>query len=156
MISPFPTNKSDAVIWSGIVRSMIDAENRLVNERIGWLTTVQGLLFASLGIVWDKPNAIEFIRVLCGLGISVALIVFMALVGATRAQVELIGWWDATRPSHFSGPDVVGLRPPRTPLFLKYLAPWNWLAFVFILAWIIIWLVTEKMAATQAFHVPPI
>jgi len=88
--------------WAEVVRSMIDQENKLVSDRVGWLTTVQGLLFAGLGFAWDKPTAAAFIRVLCSLGVSISVIVLLSLVGATQAQVELLEWWDANRPSHYT------------------------------------------------------
>ncbi len=45
-----------------VVRAMIDAENRLVNDRMAWLTTLQGLLFAALGFVWEEPDVRMLIR----------------------------------------------------------------------------------------------
>ena len=34
-----------------IIRSMIQHENQLINERLTWLLTFQGLLLAALGFV---------------------------------------------------------------------------------------------------------
>jgi len=97
--------------FSQTIRSMIDSENALVNHRVGWLTTLQGLLFAALGVAWDKPTAASLVPIFCVLGIGTAVIVSLALIGATRAQVQLITWWDQHKPTQYAGPDEVGLRP---------------------------------------------
>ena len=119
--------------FSQTIRSMIDSENTLVNHRVGWLTTLQGLLFAALGFAWDKPTAASLVPIFCVLGIGTAFIVSLALIGATRAQVQLMAWWDQHKPTHYAGPDVVGLRPP--PNLSHFLAPWTWLAALFVVAW---------------------
>lgn len=143
MTSPTQASNPDPVSWAEVARSMIDAENRLINDRVGWLTTLQGLLFAGLGVVWDKSNATALIRMLCGLGMSISIIILLALIGSSRAQNRVLDWWDSNRPSDYTGPDVIGLRPPPNK-FLRHLAPWNWLALVFLLTWIIIWLIRAR------------
>ena len=56
-----------------IIRSMLQHEDRLVNDRINWLTTVQGLLFASLGFAWDKKDTKVLIAVFSFIGVMVAI-----------------------------------------------------------------------------------
>jgi hypothetical protein len=75
---------------SSLIRSMIDSENVLVNHRVGWLITLQGLLFAALGVSWDKPTAVALVYILCSLGIGTAITILLALVGATKAQAKLV------------------------------------------------------------------
>ena len=123
---------------SGVVRSMIEAENQLVSDRMAWLTTLQGLLFAALAFVWEKPDAVLLTRVLCGLGVVMSTVVLSTLVGATKAQRALLEWWDARRPKDYCGPDVIGLRPSKRRL-AKYLAPWSVIALAFVGAWLIVW-----------------
>ncbi len=116
---------------------MIDAENRLVSERMAWLTTLQGLLFAALGFVWDKPDAGAFMHVLCGVGIVMSGVILSTLVSASKAQRDLLAWWDRHRDG-YDGPDVIGRRPSGL-WFARFLAPWSVIAMTFIVAWIVVW-----------------
>lgn len=127
-----------AMNYSEVIRSMIDKENELINHRITWLTTIQGLLFASLGFAWDKGNARSLIEVLCLLGVAISVVHFFALIAATRAIGRLFDWWEAHKPQGYEGPGVAGL-PPYKNLILRYAVFWNWVPLIFLLAWAIIW-----------------
>jgi hypothetical protein len=37
-------------------REMVRHENELMNHRVSWLLTLQGLLFTALGFAWDKAT----------------------------------------------------------------------------------------------------
>src|SRR5580658_1598433 len=91
------------------VRKMIDRENELVNHRITWLTTGQGLLFAALGFLWDKPAAGRLITFLCVFGIAYAVIAFFALGSASLAMARINWGWQKHRPPGYEGPGVMGL-----------------------------------------------
>lgn len=56
-----------------IIRSMIQCEETLLNNRINWLMTIQGLLFAGLGFSWDKKDAGGLIISFALLGIFVSI-----------------------------------------------------------------------------------
>jgi hypothetical protein len=132
--------------FSDTIRRMVDTENTLLNHRMGWLTTLQGLLFASLGVAWDKPRASLLIPILCGLGIGTAVTILLSLIGASRAQAQLIAWWDIHRPESYAGPDIVGLRPASSKLGVL-LDPWNWLAAMFVAAWLAV--IVGRLSAAQ-------
>jgi hypothetical protein len=132
-----PESGSRSERRADVVRSMIDAENRLVNDRMAWLTTLQGLLFAALGFIWDKPDVNVLMRVLCAVGMLMATIVLSTLVTASKAQRALLKWWDAHKED-YDGPDVIGSRPSRLRV-AKYVAPWSVIAMTFIVAWAILW-----------------
>ncbi|MFA5073603.1 MAG: hypothetical protein WC539_06875 [Nitrospirota bacterium] len=121
------------------VRTMINRENDLIHYRVTWLMTVQGLFFAALGLAWNKPDISSFIALLCFLGILMSVVVLIALAGASRAIRRLIGWWDTNKPSHYQGPDVVGIRPMRTKYF-GWIGPWGIIPFLFIIAWTVVFL----------------
>jgi len=121
-----------------VVRSMIDRENELVNHRIGWLTTTQGLLFASLGFAWDKRDARALIGVVCFVGVAISVIHLFALIAATRAMGRLFDWWDANKPCDYIGPGVAGLNPSKN-VVVRYIVFWNWMPPLFICAWALIW-----------------
>jgi len=117
---------------------MIQRENEVINHRVTWLTTVQGLLFTAVGIVWDKQGAEPFIRQLCCLGIIMAFIAFFALHGATLAIKRLFEWWEIKKPQDYSGPGVIGLPLPKCPI-LRFFGPWIFIPILFIIAWIGVW-----------------
>lgn len=43
-----------ALGYTSVLRQMIQHENHLVNQRLGWMFTLQGLLFAATGVQWEK------------------------------------------------------------------------------------------------------
>lgn len=49
--------------WAETIRTVIMHESEVINQRITWLMTTQGLLFASLGFAWDKGDAKSLITV---------------------------------------------------------------------------------------------
>jgi hypothetical protein len=120
---------------------MIDRENELINHRITWLTTMQGLLFASLGFAWDKPTARPLIQVLCVLGVAISVVQFCALIASTTAIGRLFDWWENNKPQDYNGPDVAGW-PPAKSLILRYMVFWNWVPLLFLGAWAVIWFVS--------------
>ena len=56
---------------AAIIRAMMDSENRMLNDRINWLVTIQGLFFAALGFAWDKADTKGLIAIVSLLGIAV-------------------------------------------------------------------------------------
>ncbi len=42
--------------WPDAVRDLIQHENNLINHRIGWMATLEGLLFAALSFSWQDPS----------------------------------------------------------------------------------------------------
>jgi hypothetical protein len=118
---------------AAIIRSMIETENRLLNDRINWLVTIQGLLFAALGFVWDKSDARGLIAIFSLLGITVSLSAWTSLNVCNQARRELLRWWDTNKPSDYQGPDVIGIRAFGQPI--ERLHPWRLLPFLFISGW---------------------
>jgi hypothetical protein len=125
------------------IRSMISEENALINHRVTWMSTLQGLLFAALGFAWDKANSRDLITVFCLLGILVAGFSFHTLITATRAMYRLYRWWLKREPTEYSGPGVMGL-PPSSMNWLGYLTPWNFFPVIFFLAWFAILIVNWR------------
>jgi hypothetical protein len=123
--------------YSEVVRSMIDRENDLINHRITWLTTIQGLLFATLGFAWEKQSAKVLIVILCILGIAISILQLFALISATRAICRLSDWWEANKPRDYTGPGVAGLAP-RKHLISRYAVFWNWIPIFFFCTWVVI------------------
>ncbi|MBC6436161.1 hypothetical protein FM036_45250 [Nostoc sp. HG1] len=128
-----PTVKETAQI----IRSMIQCEEALLNNRISWLMTIQGLLFAGLGFAWDKKDAGGLIISFALLGILVSISARTVLPFYSKASRDLIAWWDDYKPSDYTGPDVVGFRASRSGV-LWLIRPWRALPFIFIAGWLLI------------------
>jgi hypothetical protein len=72
---------------------MVRHENELMNHRVSWLLTLQGLLFTALGFAWDKADAHALIYVFCATGAVVAISSQTVLNGAHQAIDQLRQWW---------------------------------------------------------------
>ena len=118
------------------VRSMIQFENQLINNRITWMATLQGLLFASLGFAWGKNNTESLITVFCILGIAISLVSLTGLIGSTTALEQLREWWIKNKPEDYQGPDVIGLSPLFESKILCYITPWNAFPLLFTFCWV--------------------
>jgi hypothetical protein len=130
------TSGKDKAEYAAIIRSMIECENHLLNDRITWLVTIQGLLFAALGFAWDKKDTKGLITIFSLLGMMVSLSAWTSLNISNQARHELVRWWDANKPPDYQGPDVIGIRA-----FGKgseRLRPWRLLPFIFISGWMFV------------------
>jgi hypothetical protein len=119
------------------IRSMIEQENKLLNDRINWLVSIQGLLFAGLSFSWDKKDASGLVFSFTFLGIVVALSAYSSFPFYSQSLKNLIAWWDSYRPSDYDGPDVVGFRSAKSGV-LWFLRPWRALPFIFVTGWVFV------------------
>jgi hypothetical protein len=91
---------------ANIIREMIQHENELVDQRINWMSTIQGLLFAALAFGWEKAPGL--IPLLCGLGGIIAFITIINVWLATAATQFLMNW-HITKTPDYPGPPIIGL-----------------------------------------------
>ena len=84
------------------IRSMIRHENELINARMGWMTTSQGLLFAAFSVlITRKETPIPLLLLAKGtlfyilpiLGIAVSGITIRGVWYAQKAIRKLRQWW---------------------------------------------------------------
>lgn len=136
-----PTNAENA----NIIRAMIQHEDQVANDRITWLTSIQGLLFAALGFAWDKQDTKILIVVLSFTGIMVAVSAWFSLIISNEARRDLVKWWDCHKPSNYTDPDVIGTRSFH-PTLTRLLRPWRALPFLFIVSWIFVFLINFSRA----------
>ncbi|PYL22809.1 MAG: hypothetical protein DMF37_11340 [Verrucomicrobia bacterium] len=120
-----------STIWERIKH-----ENDLVNHRLTWLGTFQGLLLAALAFAWDKHDAKYMIYALGALGVSVALSIAVATYRANKALDRLSRYWDKVKPKDYVGLDVEGVRSRSG--FFRWLMPGSFLPLTFAVAWIVI------------------
>jgi hypothetical protein len=68
-----------------ILRNMVDQENQLRNQRLGYLLTLNGLLFAALGFAWKASHARSLVIIFSSMGILVAMVGLGSMVLSDRA-----------------------------------------------------------------------
>ena len=119
-------------------RDLIESENEMINHRMMWLLTIQGLLFASFFLVWrgkkigDEDGEIRAkeIYTIYALGVfsavSVGIVLFFGL-NTIKCIVE---------STPVAGTQyVIGLSHGPVPPWVHYLLPWNSLPVLFVVAW---------------------
>ena len=122
---------------------MVRHENELMNHRVLWLRTLQGLLFTALGFAWEKADAYALIYVFCATGAVVAISSQTVLNGAHQAIDQLRQWWEKNRPADYHGPDVLGCSSPSK--LVVWLLPWRTLPGIFAAAWLVIaWINVQR------------
>jgi hypothetical protein len=122
------------------IRSMIQHEDDLRDQRLGWLFALDGLLFAAIGFAWsDKGGASNaFIVILAAVGALVSLTSAAGQVVSKEAIDRLrgLGEHHATRDS----PPVVGIKSADLTeglaRYAKSFYPWTWAPVLVFLAWI--------------------
>ena len=121
--------------WQTEIRDLIKHENDLVNQRLGWLIQIQGLLFAALAFAWEKAPW-PLTALLSFLGIATAISLSSILLIYSPAVREMRQWWVDHRPDGaIEGPDIIGKWLPSSGI-ARYLRPWRALPAIFIVAWI--------------------
>ena len=123
------------------IRDLLQQENLVVNNRIGWMLAVEGLLFAGFGSLFQKftegdQTKIKFILLgIAGGGILIGLLNLAALVASSNATYRLHKWWEDNRPTDYSGPGVVGWSLKPTSRWPHLLVVWNFLPVVICGVW---------------------
>jgi hypothetical protein len=102
-------------------------ENDLMNHRITWFITLQGLLFAALGFSWGKADTKTLIIILGLLGILTSASSAFVLWGGANAIEELL-----------SQPAIMKPLGRKSQWNEKYLYPWYSFPLLFAIAWAII------------------
>src|SRR5690242_8232706 len=92
------------------IRAMVQHEDGLRDQRLGWLFALNGLLFTALGLVWNDKSSLDLIYVLSGVGVAVSLSSLVALYASERAVSYLRGLGDDKRSA--DEPPIVGWRTP--------------------------------------------
>ena len=119
------------------VRSMVEHENSMRDQRLNWLIASQGLLIAALGFSWGKDKLLVLLLAIVGL-------LFCISIGAdlycnTLAIRKLASSWKKRCQSDYDGPGVTALRSKDvTPGIIIRLYPWNVLPSSLSVFWITI------------------
>ena len=133
----------EAKEWHQIIRQLIQHENELVNQRIGWLMQIQGLLFAALAFTWNDDST--------GLRIILSSVGFMSswsvstAIGMYSPVVQgLNNLWNNNKPKEGEGPTYGPISGYAVPSkgFQRMLRPWRALPMLFCGAWIAVLIIT--------------
>lgn len=105
---------------------------------MGWLGTFQGLLLASIGVMWDKGDK-RPVYLFCILGLCVSINMLLGLYAASIATDKIRNWWLENAPKDYWGPGVISFFPSDGMRWLRLVSPWFAIPVLFILSWIGIW-----------------
>ncbi|HYI62272.1 MAG TPA: hypothetical protein VEW93_10775 [Acidimicrobiales bacterium] len=124
---------------------MVQHEDQLRDHRLGWLLTLNGFMFASVGLAWQHPETGGLLAGLAGLGVVVGI----SAVATMRVSDEAIRHLD-----ELSAADVIDGQPPLPPVravdsahfrglpgwerYLPHLYIWNLVPWALVLAWAVV------------------
>ena len=136
-----------------IIRDMIKHENYLINTRMGWLMTLQGILFGSLGVFYKEEVPSLYFYVLASTGIIISILTVWGVASATCAIHNLEKWYHDHTADFSSYPPVIGIHCGGVIVsdklsksnfrnvinfMKKHVTPWQLILVVFVAAWILI------------------
>ena len=125
----------DVLAFVSVVREMIRHEDVLLNQRLTWMWTLQGLLFGSTSLLWGKDwrgvVIIGFVGLLScisiGYSLSRGLKAVRELLGVAAGRKKELG-------EDVKIPPTIGSRTKA----IEWLLPGHFLPWLFGLAWVLI------------------
>ena len=121
--------------YAAIVRSMIEHENTLLNHRMTWMWTLQGLLVAATGIMWGFHHLL--VLLICFFGFVSCVSLGTSLQSALRAIDSLLKDWETrSAGGPYDGPRVIGFSEVKSVLSKLY--PWNMLPWLMAIVWVLL------------------
>jgi len=142
------TEATPAEEGKAILRQLIQHEDQLRDQRLGYLLTLNGLLFAALGIAWTAKDANPLLVVIAGMGIVIAAV----SLGSMTLSDAAIRYWK-NKAGEPPGEIVVAFslsdleketanwrfRPENKKDMVRWLfAAWHALPLIFGIAWVLI------------------
>ena len=136
------------------IRALIQHEDTLRDQKLGWLSALNGLLFAGASFAWGKPDGAPLVRVLAAVGVLVSASVFFSLWVSEHAIRRLRGMADAWTPDAL--PPVVAFRsddilrrqdsnPTRSTRILRWCYPWRLAPLSLTIAWVAIAVISARL-----------
>lgn len=135
MTSAEPNIYEKADKYLATIREMIRHENGLVNQRLGWMFTLQGFLFTAASFLWQiSPLPVI---VLCLVGVLSCISIGYTLTRGLQAVKDLLATaceYNKTLLHGMTFPPIIGSRSKA----FEWLIPARLLPWVLGLAWIAI------------------
>jgi hypothetical protein len=144
----------EAAEYASVIRGMIEHEDQLRDQRLGWLFALNGFLFAALGFAWQESDSTPLVVVLAGVGVLIALSSRISLTSSTLAIARLGRLGRNVQPNGtFDVPPVIALRTSERGAELEirkseqkgvrarlaaWVYPWNAVPWILIVGWVVI------------------
>ena len=118
----------------------IKHENDLINHRLSWLWTLQGLLFAAFGLIAKETKAFGElpISVICGVGIVSCLSVGYGVWKGHQVLDGLKPVATALAARIESSLSLEPKSPTPQSSHLAFLFPWRCLPWIMLIAWLLL------------------
>lgn len=114
--------------------SKIVYENSLMNSRLTWLGTFEGLLLAAISFSWGKSTGL--IVSLCSIGFLISISIGISTRRANIAIEYYRNWWDKNKPEDALIHDVEGYRSGTG--FLWFLMPGAFIPWCFAVLYVVL------------------
>ncbi len=115
---------------ANVIREMIRHEDLLLLGRTNLFLTLEGLLFAALGLAWRVP-LLPYVFAVCGAGFALLFWPYLSL--SERSIQNLIAWWNANN-SGYDGPPIMGHQD--LPGASAKVLPWTLFPWALFFAWV--------------------
>jgi hypothetical protein len=111
------------------IRQMIRHEDDLRSQRLTWLFTLDGFLFATLGLVWNDQHSTLLIVALAAVGVFIGL----SAVGSMRVSRMAIN--ELREEDNPNKERVMGIERTTVGWGTKLLYPWYVMPWVMVVIW---------------------
>jgi hypothetical protein len=132
--------------YEDVARGMIRHENELINNRMGWMTTLNGLLFTAIGFLWEKTDNRLVVIPICCLGFLICATSLASLHGATKEMSRIRKWWMVHKPIDYQGPGIMGGDSSENRGRLYWVSdlfgPWDLTALFLLIAWLVVFIIS--------------
>jgi hypothetical protein len=120
------------------IREMVKFANDLINHRLTWFGTLQGLLLTALTFAWKHPPAGILVYVLCSIGLLVALSTGIATRDANKTLEQLETRFSTLGYDKASAIETLGVLESDRSKLSGWLMPGRFLPWLFFLGWLVI------------------
>lgn len=130
-----PVSYEEAFEWIAVIRGMIEHENALINQRMTWMWTLQGLLLTAAGVLWETFD--DLFLAVAAAGLLSCISIGYSLARGDRAIRDLLAQAKAYRAEHPAAaglPPTIGIRTKG----LRWLLPQICLSWAFGLLWVVV------------------
>jgi hypothetical protein len=128
-------SSKEANEYISTIRDMIQHENQLSNQRLTWMWTIQGLLFASIPFTWKISLILHFVIGLVGLISSISIGYQLSRGNAAIKELLTIAKnYKKELDKTICIPPTIGARSKAH----EWLLPTKLLPIVFATAWVVL------------------
>ena len=129
------TSFKRAAEFVGVIRSMIQHEDTLLNQRLTWMWTLQGLLFGGTSLLWKEEKSLVLLFAIVGLlsCISIGYSIGRGVL-AIKELLRISRKFKKSLRTEYCLPPTIGARRKA----IEWLHPARFLPTLFALAWLVV------------------